>query len=673
MSLAFTQDVRVANGPDELVRLLRTDWSGTLVVQLDGRWLLLDGSEVDELRTAAASGEDPVAALDGRPEAPVTTRASEPSERSLVFEDGRVVGAWIGDSGRPARPSRPRRRRRRGRPGKRAEETDRGDRAYYLERATPKRAEDPLEAGPVVELEPEGEAAADRTLRRTPHLDAPERIAKAPGTEFVVTVYTDTKRLREGEAGKRVEVKLPPGVDSVEVGVLLQVSPHFEVAGDQYGTLELATAKPRSNSLAFSLRVAGDAPAADAGVGVLFTYRGHSCGYVARAWDWDTDEAEAPPAESQPAAPATIPVHAESERPDLSVYVTAPINDGINYQCAVDTPLIEGYERATSSTPFAVPALGYRFLTTLLDAIVDEDKTPAKRLRALTEIGHEAFEAAPPNFARVLWDLIDAGKRPETIYIASSEPTLPWELMIPRRFDGKQPTKLAPLGTEFAIGRWTRGDSSSPPQRLPVATSFVVAPTYKKAHRQLDATAEIRFVKDRLRGTRVGPATVDELDRRFGGEHASLIHFVCHGASGQADDDAIYLDDDEELRARESETLPGFVKLFDTDNPVIFINSCSTGQMVPALSGGAGFPRSFGNLGARAVVAPLWPVDDELARDIAIGIYEAALAPGAPPVAAILRDMRKKGYEAQDVDTYAAYCFYGDPLARLTLVDAPDP
>jgi len=91
--------------------------------------------------------------------------------------------------------------------------------------------------------------------------------------------------------------------------------------------------------------------------------------------------------------------------------------------------------------------------------------------------------------------------------------------------------------------------------------------------------------------------------------------------------------------------------------------------MVPSLSGGSGFPRSFGNLGAHAILAPLWPVSDALAHDVALNLYKAAVKPDAPSIASILRDIRRKGYEDKDADTFAAFCFYGDPNARLELVE----
>jgi CHAT domain len=684
MSLSFVQIALLVEDGD-LVYAMADGSPAPIAVQIDGRWILLDDEKHDRLRAALRSGRSVRKVLAGWPEAPVADRTDEPSDPSLVFEfdvprhrgrdrGARPVGAWLPVE-RPRVEERGRRRvrsatRRGGGPA--ASEPELAQPAD-LDQTTGAGAPDsglgpPPDPAPVIAAEvAPASPAGERTIERTPHLDAPERIAKAPGTEFLVSVYADSEALREGESGEGVAITLPAGVDSVDVAVLLQVTPPFEIVGDQFGELTLAEKEPKSNVLEFKTRVGAEAPDSEAGIGVLFNYRGHSCGYVARTWQWDNPEPEAIPATAQPAGPASIPVHADADEPDLSVFVTAPLNDGVNYVCAVETPRVEGYTTATSSEPFAVPAQGYEFLKKLFTALTDEDKSPEKRLRALTEIGHEAFEAAPSNFKQVLWAMVDAGKPPETVYIASSQPTLPWELMIPRRFDGKEPKKLGPLGTEFAIGRWTRGDSVSPSPRLPVDNSFVIAPEYESEARRLDAKAEIEFVQTRLNGERVQPATIDGLDARFERDHAALLHFVCHGAAGQAEDDAIWLDKDEELRAREMETLAGFEKLCEAKKPLVFMNSCETGQGVPSLGGGSGFPRSFGNLGARAVIAPLWPVDDVLASKIALELYESALKSDAPPIAVILRDMRKRGYEAKDVDTFAAYCFYGDPLARLEL------
>ena len=41
------------------------------------------------------------------------------------------------------------------------------------------------------------------------------------------------------------------------------------------------------------------------------------------------------------------------------------------------------------------------------------------------------------------------------------------------------------------------------------------------------------------------------------------------------------------------------------------------------------------------------------------------MKPDAKPIAEILRGIRSRGYQEKDADTFAAYCFFGDPQARL--------
>src|SRR4051794_23669633 len=63
-------------------------------------------------------------------------------------------------------------------------------------------------------------------------------------------------------------------------------------------------------------------------------------------------------------------------------------------------------------------------------------------------------------------------------------------------------------------------------------------------------------------------------------------------------------------------------------------------------------------MGARAVIAPLWPVDDEQAHEGALELYRRGLEPDAPPLAELLKQLRARAYEETNPDTYAAYCFY---------------
>lgn len=655
---------------------------GAVVYRYDGNWHLLAHPELVDLRREWSSGVDLEDLLADRDEVVTVTVGMRPQRRAVVLSAaGEVSGAWISEA---------------------AQERGEGQALPPLRGAPAKRRRSALgrAVGKIGDLGTvvfgggdggggDGDEGAARaaapgggngsggepaeTIRRTPHLDAPEELDKTPGAEFSISIYVDTKELRAGESGEGINLKLPPDVDSVDVSVLLQLSGHFELfTGSDLGTITVARDQEESAKLEFKLRVVGTPPDGRAWISALFSLRGRSCGHVARVWEWEMDAAKAPPVDPDAKAPVSMPLHVKGDRPDLSIFITAPLNDEVHYQCAVQAPALEGYGEPTESREFAVPQQGYAFMRTLLNALTDETATPAARFRALLEVGNKAWDAAPENVREVLWKMVDEGVPPKTINVASVEPILPWELMIPRRTSGGKLESLGPLGVEFAIGRWTRGDGQGPPPSLKVGHSFVIAPTYPE-HRQLDFHEELRLIEKTLNGEHVQPATIDDLDHRFGEDHASLLHFVCHGASGIQNDDAIELEGPEpELRAGTMETLEGFVRLCQAAHPLVFINSCSTGQMVPSLAGGAGFPRSFGTIGAYAIVAPLWPVDDKLARDVALELYREAVKPDAESIAEILRMIRSRGYASKDADTFAAYCFFGDPLARLELVHSSD-
>ena len=105
-------------------------------------------------------------------------------------------------------------------------------------------------------------------------------------------------------------------------------------------------------------------------------------------------------------------------------------------------------------------------------------------------------------------------------------------------------------------------------------------------------------------------------------------------------------------------------KAFEEKHPFVFLNACEVGRQVPGLAGVGGFAESFIDLGASAVIAPLWSVKDDLAHEIAREFYDRVGADSTQPFAEIMRSIRARAYDPLvGEDTYAAYCFYGDPLS----------
>jgi hypothetical protein len=280
------------------------------------------------------------------------------------------------------------------------------------------------------------------------------------------------------------------------------------------------------------------------------------------------------------------------------------------------------------------------------------------RRRALEGAGIEFFDAAPKKFKDLYWRLVDAGTPPKTMLLISEERSVPWELMIPTRHraDG-QYEQLDPLGVTCAIGRWHSEDYLSPGQRIPLQDSLVLAPAYNPP--LPTASAERDLVLEMFPGQNV-PASFDALDEFYAANTASLLHFVCHGQDATLQ--AIKLLANEELWAHQIRP-GGLGAACRKARPLVFLNACEVGRPGAGLAAVGGFAASFIASDAAAVIAPLWAVDDGVAHQVAVTFYQAVKNNPATPFADILRGLRSRAYEDNGADSYAAYCFYGDPNA----------
>jgi CHAT domain-containing protein len=163
---------------------------------------------------------------------------------------------------------------------------------------------------------------------------------------------------------------------------------------------------------------------------------------------------------------------------------------------------------------------------------------------------------------------------------------------------------------------------------------------------------------------RIDPANLTALDKKLGDSSVTLLHFVCHGEDKSPQ--KIYLDNEiDNLNCLQVKGLEGFVRTFPRARTFVFLNACEVGRPAPALVGIGGFANSFLEIGAGGVVAPLWSVADDIAHSVAKEFYETVRRSPKTPFAKILQGIRKKAYMGTAEDTWAAYCFYGDPQAAL--------
>jgi hypothetical protein len=256
-----------------------------------------------------------------------------------------------------------------------------------------------------------------------------------------------------------------------------------------------------------------------------------------------------------------------------------------------------------------------------------------------------------------------------TILLLSEEPFVPWELaqVDPPLLAGSTDPPF--LAAQARIGRWVQATtvvdgrtrpSPQPPQRKDVTSIGVVWGSYARTSWE-DLAHAAKEAKDVLRlygGEPIKPTNHAMYDLLRGRPAPDLLHFAVHGRYNPENPGAesgIILTDgqslhDDEIASHDLKT-----------NPVVFLNACQVGAGRLALGSYSGIAAAFVEAGASAVVAPLWKVDDGIARTIALEFYRQVA--GGTPLSEVLRLARAQFVDAYETTsaTWMAYQLFGHP------------
>jgi hypothetical protein len=545
-------------------------------------------------------------------------------------------------------------------------------------------------------------AERDPVVQRTPHMEFSCDEPLVPGTRFDVTIFADQQQPKAGEESGDIVLSAPLHVQSFKVDVKLLVSDHFEidagsggrrrkkvesqVSGMQQLVIRRDAAESSRAVFTLAVRAAKDLVKTPPFITALFQYKGRPSGRVSRkpviaglevvassrrsstAETSTTFAANVTPRVAD--VPPTLRVPYEATAADMTISVLElPQMDGCNFHMIVDAPVFsehwEGPWTLRLKTEDLVSGAMATFTSTL-----NADASADARISALKGAGQEMFKATPKEFQKLFWRILDSGKPLRSILIVSEEPFIPWEIMVPLRpkMGGVLETRGA-LGAEFAVGRWVTSNYVSPPQEIAISQTYIVAPNYPPKKQLPNAALEASMLQKLFSPSAIiTPALVKNIDKVLAAGGTTLLHFVCHGKSGFPQ--SISLEQaKEDLTCWQIAALPGFTSSFPTARTFVFLNACEVGRLVPALAGIGGFGNSFVEIGSSGVIAPLWSVDDGIAHQVAEAFYKAVIDSPAVPFAEILRAIRKNAYEGNAEDSWAAYCFYGDPLAHRVLTE----
>jgi CHAT domain len=534
--------------------------------------------------------------------------------------------------------------------------------------------------GAAAATKPAKPAKAPGSVTRIPHMDLePDAGAIAEGVTITVTVFANTALRTEDEYSEPMTLDAVAGPVNLEVR--LETSPHLKVVGKVVQPLTVDPATDSTDDLTFKVKALRRTTAGEeARITAYFSRKKRPCGLVRRTFDI--------PAQAQATRQKKRMAGSETPRPpvtgrldaridldsDVLVVVRNPSGDLKTFQVEVHTNLLKPDDYTPGPIEWTFSDITSEIVYGMFSQFEAEGKSAVERLSSLIGAGNDLWDKAPANFVDLYWKLIDRKKPVKSIAIVSEDPYVPWELMAPYRHVNSLPDfRPLPLGVEFTIARWTTNDMITAPQTIPLAASRVVVPRYTRDPLK-HAEEEVAVVLARVAGQRIDPADFDGLNAKIGEAKASLLHFACHGVGNLTDSSgkrllgvqAVKLEGkDQTLDSRQVRGLAAF-RAFFRQRPLVFLNACEVGQPAPALNGIGGLANAFINLGAAAVIAPLWSVDDEVAFKVATAVYKELSAKPAPTFAEVLRSIRTKAYVGDEngTDSYGAYCFYGDPLAR---------
>ena len=285
-----------------------------------------------------------------------------------------------------------------------------------------------------------------------------------------------------------------------------------------------------------------------------------------------------------------------------------------------------------------------------------EGTADAELLRlTLRGIAYTVAEAVPDEVWRTLAAARAIMGRAPSLLLVSAEPYIPWELArVPEPWE---PESAPYLGAQTRMGRWIHHRRSRTPEALVTGTGFaVVKGVYRGGGRLPEAELEADDL-NRDYGAFVLPALAKPVaDCLQGSPEATIMHFAVHGQVDAAGPrDGILLQNGDYFAP---EAVRGLER---TGVRIVVLNACQVGQGLSMLGNYAGMAQAFLAIGASAVVAPLWKVDDTVARRVARDLYDVLAVGGSPAEFFAAERTRADRPDSAGGSTSLAYLYFGHP------------
>ena len=530
------------------------------------------------------------------------------------------------------------------------------------------------------------------TLLAMPHLELPDRCQ--PGIDTGVTLSIGLSApATPTDAGVMAFVSART-VKTLDIEVMVE-APDFTCVDGWKHTLTVTKADPFSKLVELHLipLAAENMTVRQSIVRVHYSYNGQPAGTAMRRillGDATLEDAEAtkqPAATMLQIAPTSAPVDltiriSRRDESDAARELIWTLLDCAHPIALPNAPITQKVgDRDTASS----------FATKVTSQVNAADGTVAIDTM-MRGIGTLVRRAIPAEVLKALADVAAAvgSDRLARILLLTDESYVPWELAL---LDPPPSATRAPyLGAQFAVSRWLHGEVDvvvPPPATLNVKNLAVVLGNYDASslnalpHAKEESAA---LVDQAAKTPALFPhvtsvtASLDSVVDLLNGKLPSatgmlapeMVHFACHGevlGSGISKRSVLYLNDGTAM----PETLFVAAALGRETKSFLFMNACQVGVGGDELGQYAGFPGMAIGAGFSGFIGPLWSVNDQIAKGIALDFYTRAFGAdgSAPrPVADVLADMRSQYASEPDPklrqSTWLAYVHYGHPHFTLS-------
>lgn len=541
-------------------------------------------------------------------------------------------------------------------------------------------AEPPAQGAPTTNGDPAPAAAPD-AVTAFPRLDVPEQVQPGAGFEVVVGLA------RQAQAGVRGAVMTIPVEPDEPQGKSLVVqikAENFTVPGVRH-TLDFDPADVTRHTVRIPVTAPQVSEPWRGRIEVEYSKDGL---LVGTAWrDLLVDDqapADAPPS----TAGGEVAVNLDRTVPiDLTVSISRGEADG-TFLWTFTTPHPVGLPDEQVITHLDDDT-AETFALRKVREMAQVDGSPTAELR-VTGVAREVAGVMPLWFWKVLapvWRIAKNEARLPTLLLVSQESLIPWELAVTDSdfiVDRSLVDETAPqiLGAQLIVGRWRPAGPETPsglrrPETTPapamtvsklavVVGEFGPSSGMRPLKQAIEEGQELKAAYPAVwvKGTASEVATL--LKNRLTHEGEPVVAQVLHVAShGEVDPDSpinagVILSDS---AVRIDESIVAGSEFTRTAAPFVFLNACQLASETGGALVEGGLAAAFLQTGARAFIAPLWSVDDTIAKHTAVTFYAEALGKGRP-VGEVMRELRARfttEFPQRDQTTPLAYAYYGHP------------